>query len=263
MNSWSDAGGRCSARTDDRLAPCYWRRHRSRRRKPIRRLCRHWTPRTPPRRGRGSAIPAGRRATNPSSIRSRIWLLRRRRRSRAKLPAAITGNAANGAKLVANRKRGGSCLACHVMGPAGGANLPGNVGPDLSEIGNSGLERRAAFQLRLRRARLQRGHGDAALGQPWSVQRPGDHGHRRLPQDAEIAGGVQDCVRRSQQPPAGGKQDNLDPMENPGMWVIEKAEVLWKQRGPTGFSCNTCHNDPAASVQDLGDLHAEMGAPAE
>ena len=45
---------------------------------------------------------------------------------------------AKGAKLVADRNRGGSCLACHVMGQAGNADLPGNVGPDLSEIGNAG-----------------------------------------------------------------------------------------------------------------------------
>ncbi len=44
------------------------------------------------------------------------------------------------AELAADRNRGGSCLACHVMGPAGGANLPGNVAPDLSEIGNAGRE---------------------------------------------------------------------------------------------------------------------------
>src|SRR5262245_27105931 len=42
---------------------------------------------------------------------------------------AITGDAANGQKLVADRTRGGSCLACHVMGPAGGTDRPGNVGP--------------------------------------------------------------------------------------------------------------------------------------
>ena len=41
---------------------------------------------------------------------------------------------------MADRNRGGSCLACHTMGPAGGAALPGNVGPDLSEIGNAGRE---------------------------------------------------------------------------------------------------------------------------
>ena len=51
---------------------------------------------------------------------------------------AITGDAANGAKLVADRNRGGSCLACHVMGQAGNADLPGNAAPDLSEIGNAG-----------------------------------------------------------------------------------------------------------------------------
>src|ERR1041385_8015286 len=57
-----------------------------------------------------------------------------------KLTRPITGDPAFGAKLAADRTRGGSCLACHVMGPAGGADLPGNVGPDLSEIGNAGRE---------------------------------------------------------------------------------------------------------------------------
>ena len=55
-----------------------------------------------------------------------------------KLTGPITGDAANGAKLMADRNRGGSCLACHVMGQAGNADLPGNAAPDLSEIGNAG-----------------------------------------------------------------------------------------------------------------------------
>ena len=71
-----------------------------------------------------------------------------------KLTGPIEGDIANGAKLVADRSRGGSCLACHVMGPAGNADLPGNVAPDLSEIGNAGPRGRVALQLRLRRARL-------------------------------------------------------------------------------------------------------------
>src|SRR5690554_3341345 len=45
-----------------------------------------------------------------------------------KLSGPITGDAAKGQKLVADRRRGGSCLACHVMGPAGNADLPGSVG---------------------------------------------------------------------------------------------------------------------------------------
>src|SRR5450759_4287840 len=55
-----------------------------------------------------------------------------------KLATPITGDAAKGATLVADRNRGGSCLACHVMGQAGNADLPGNAAPDLSEIGNAG-----------------------------------------------------------------------------------------------------------------------------
>ena len=51
-----------------------------------------------------------------------------------KLDGPIAGDPAIGAKLVADRTRGGSCLACHVMGQAGNADLPGNVGPDLSEM---------------------------------------------------------------------------------------------------------------------------------
>src|SRR5664280_1346709 len=35
-----------------------------------------------------------------------------------KLTGPITGDVANGARLVADRHRGGSCLACHVMGQA-------------------------------------------------------------------------------------------------------------------------------------------------
>src|SRR4051794_5610832 len=57
-----------------------------------------------------------------------------------KISGPIAGDAATGQKLVADRARGGSCIACHVMGPAGGTDLPGNVGPDLSEIGNAGRD---------------------------------------------------------------------------------------------------------------------------
>src|SRR5215468_8727108 len=35
-----------------------------------------------------------------------------------KIAGPITGDAKKGSELVADRDRGGSCLACHVMGPA-------------------------------------------------------------------------------------------------------------------------------------------------
>ncbi len=66
-----------------------------------------------------------------------------------KLTGPITGDAANGAELVADRNRGGSCLACHVMGPAGDANLPGNVGSRSVRNRQCRAPGRVAVQLRL------------------------------------------------------------------------------------------------------------------
>ena len=106
------------------------------------------------RRGHGSAMPAGRRAMNGKWNTLAKLSSPPAPNAPRKLAGPITGDAAKGAKLVADRNRGGSCLACHVMGPAGGADLPGNVGPDLSEIGSAGRDGRVAVQLHLRRARL-------------------------------------------------------------------------------------------------------------
>jgi len=52
----------------------------------------------------------------------------------------VKGDAAVGQKLAFDRSRGGGCLACHIMGPKT-AEVPGNVGPDLSEIGTAGPHR--------------------------------------------------------------------------------------------------------------------------
>ena len=164
-----------------------------------------------------------------------------------KLTGPITGDAAKGAKLVADRNRGGSCLACHVMGPAGGANLPGNVGPDLSEIGNAGREDEWLFNY----IYDPRVYNPDAVMPPW-----GSHGEfndqeindmvaflKTLKSPAPFKTVLDDPNKR---PAPVEKRANLDPMENPGMWVLDKAAVLWKTRGPAGFSCNTCHNDPKA-----------------
>ena len=48
-----------------------------------------------------------------------------------KLDGPIAGDPKNGEKLAFDRGRGGSCVACHVMGKTTPA-MPGNVGPDLT-----------------------------------------------------------------------------------------------------------------------------------
>lgn len=162
-----------------------------------------------------------------------------------KLTDPIVGDSAKGAKLVADRQRGGSCLACHVMGPAGDANLPGNVGPDLSEIGNAGREDEWLFNYIY----------DARVYNPDTVMPPwGSHGLfndqeindmvaflKTLKAPASFKTALDDPNKR---PAPVEKRANLDAMENPGMWSIDKAQALYSKRMADGFSCRTCHNDP-------------------
>jgi L-cysteine S-thiosulfotransferase len=161
-----------------------------------------------------------------------------------KLAGPVTGDAAKGAELVADRDRGGSCLACHVMGPAGGANLPGNVGPDLSGIGNAGRDDEYLFNFIY----------DPRVYNPETVMPPwGGHG---LFNDQEINDMVAflktlkspavfktELDNPEKRPAPVEKRENLDPIENPGMWAVDKAQELWKQASAAGKSCQSCHTN--------------------
>jgi sulfur-oxidizing protein SoxA len=162
-----------------------------------------------------------------------------------KLDGAISGDVANGQKLVADRTRGGSCLACHVMGQAGRADLPGNVGPDLSEIGKAGRDDEYLFNTVY----------DARVYNPTTVMPPwGSHGLfddkeigdivaflKTLKQPATFATALDDPNKR---PAPVERRENLDSLENPGMWAIDRAPTLWSARGPSGSACATCHQKP-------------------
>ncbi len=163
-----------------------------------------------------------------------------------KLSGPITGDAANGQKLVADRTRGGSCLACHVMGQAGGADLPGNVGPDLSEIGNAGREDEWLFNY----------VNDPRVYNPDTVMPPWGTNHlfneqeindivaflKTLKAPAVFKTELDDPSKR---PAPVEKRDNLDPTENPGMWAVDTGQDLFKKRASSGFSCATCHDNAA------------------
>lgn len=167
-----------------------------------------------------------------------------------KLTGPIEGDAANGGKLVADRARGGSCLACHVMGPAGNADLPGNVAPDLSEIGNAGREDEWLYNYVF----------DARVYNPETVMPPwGSHGLFSETEIRDIVAYLKTlkspAVFRTaldnpdKRPQPIEKRDNLDPLENPGMWAVDKGQELWKLKTSAGFSCNTCHSDAATSFK--------------
>jgi sulfur-oxidizing protein SoxA len=162
-----------------------------------------------------------------------------------KLPVGVTGDPATGEKLVADRNRGGSCLACHVMGSAGGADLPGNVGPDLSEIGNAGRDDEWLFNY-VYDARVY--NADTVMP-PWGTHglfNDEEIGHivaflRTLKAPPKFKSVLDDPTRR---PPPVESRDNLDSLVNPGMWAVEKAPDLWKAKGPSGAACADCHASP-------------------
>jgi sulfur-oxidizing protein SoxA len=164
-----------------------------------------------------------------------------------KLAGPIVGDPTRGAKLAADRTRGGSCLACHVMGPAGGADLPGNVGPDLSEIGNARLDDETLFNF-IYDARV---YNPDTLMPPWGTHgifNDEEIGHlvaflKTLKAPARFKSELDDPAKR---PPPAEKRDNLDSMLNPAMWVVDdKAPALWTEPGPNGAACATCHRDAA------------------
>jgi L-cysteine S-thiosulfotransferase len=163
-----------------------------------------------------------------------------------KLTKPLAGDPAIGAKLVADRTRGGSCLACHVMGQAANADMPGNVGPDLSEIGNAGLDDETLFNF-VNDARV---YNTESVMPPWGTNglfSDAEIEHivaflRTLKSPAVFPTSVDDPSKR---PPPVETRDNLDDMVNPGLWTIEKAQQLWSVRGPNGSSCAGCHGQAA------------------
>jgi len=168
-----------------------------------------------------------------------------------KLAGPLAGDPAIGAKLAADRTRGGSCLACHVMGPAGGADLPGNLGPDLSEIGNANLSDETLFNF-IYDARV---YVPDTLMPPWGTHgifNDEEIGHivaflKTLKAPAPFKSELDDPSRR---PPPVEKRDNLDSMLNPAMWAVEdKAPALWTSPGPAGAACATCHREPAQAFK--------------
>ncbi len=152
------------------------------------------------------------------------------------MPIGISGDPALGRKLVADRDRGGSCFACHIFPDA---ELPGNVGPDLSTVGGS--DRTEAYLFNY--IYDPRRYNPDSVMPPW-----GAHGVfsrseildvvaylRTLTQPASFASQGDDPVGR---PIPASYIDNLDEFENPGMSVLENAEDLYSQ------SCVSCHETP-------------------
>jgi L-cysteine S-thiosulfotransferase len=161
----------------------------------------------------------------------------------------VTGDAAKGEQLAFDRTRGGGCLACHIMGPRTQA-LPGNVGPDLSEIATAGRSDQWLFNYVY----------DARVYNPKSVMPPwGRHGFYNDAEIRDIVAFLKTLKTRvtfsdplddpAKRPLPVEDRDALDPFVNPAAERIEVGVALFKQPGPNGKACVSCHATPQVSFK--------------
>jgi L-cysteine S-thiosulfotransferase len=163
--------------------------------------------------------------------------------------AQVTGDPVQGQKIAFDRSRGGGCLACHVMGPKT-QEVPGNVGPDLSEIGKAGR----TDQYLLNYVFDPRVYNPKSMMPPW-----GKHGFysdaelsdmvaflKTLKTPAKFANPLDDPAQR---PKPVEDRDFRDPFVNPAAEHVDTGADLFKKPGPNGKACVACHATPATSFK--------------
>ena len=166
-----------------------------------------------------------------------------------KIVGPIEGDPVKGAELTTAGRGAANCLACHIVGNRG-TNLPGNVGPDLSEIAKLGRTDEHLFNY----IYDARAYNKDTVMPPW-----GAHGVltaedirnivaylKTLKSPAVFKNPLDDPAKR---PVPKEDRDNLDPMVNPGMWAVDKAKELWLAKGPAGAACATCHHTPEPELR--------------
>lgn len=161
-----------------------------------------------------------------------------------KIREPIEGDPKKGEKLAFDRSRGGSCLACHVMGnPI--PSLPGNVGLDLSAHAIWGRSDEYIFNYIF----------DPRKTNPNTVMPPwGAHKIFSVEEIKDIVAFLKTQKTHSvfkdnlenpvTRPVPEETRDNLDPFVNEAMAAMEKGKDLYSREGPNKQSCTTCHAEP-------------------
>ena len=161
-----------------------------------------------------------------------------------KLNGPIKGDAKNGEKLAFDRTRGGSCVACHIMGKTTPA-LPGNIGPDLSTVGTWGRSDQHLFNY----VYDPRSVNPNSMMPPWgahklfNVQEIQDivAFMKTLKQAHTFKDKMENPATR---PIPVENRDNLDPFVNDGMAAVDRAKLIYARAGASGKSCASCHATP-------------------
>lgn len=161
----------------------------------------------------------------------------------------IAGDPEKGRQLAFSRDRGSSCVTCHVMGSQT-PEMPGNVGPDLSEIGAAGRDDAYLFNYVF----------DPRASNPHSMMLPwGRHGFysqdeirdiiaflKTLKTPVNFRNPLDDPSRR---PLPVENRDWRDPFVNPAAEAIESGGELFRKTGASGKSCASCHASPESDFK--------------
>jgi L-cysteine S-thiosulfotransferase len=160
-----------------------------------------------------------------------------------KFTAPLVGDVDRGRQLAYDRGRGGSCVVCHIFDKTT-PSQPGNVGPNLSQIGAGRTEEwlfNYVWDPRI--------YNKNSIMPPWGAHRVYNAAEVRdivaflktLQAPYEPADKVENPTTR---PAPVDNRDNLDPTENPGMFALDAGKALFAKAGPNGKSCASCHAAP-------------------
>ncbi|MEQ1590825.1 MAG: sulfur oxidation c-type cytochrome SoxA [Thiobacillaceae bacterium] len=160
------------------------------------------------------------------------------------LDAPITGDIKNGEKLAFDRTRGGSCVACHIMGKTTPA-LPGNIGPDLSTIGTWERSDQWLFNY----VYDPRSVNPQSMMPPWGANKLFNvqeiHDIVAFLKSLKEPNTFKDALENpATRPVPVETRDNLDPFINDGMAAVERAGLIYSRAGANGKSCASCHVTP-------------------
>lgn len=164
------------------------------------------------------------------------------------LTIPVEGDAARGRQLAFDRARGGSCVACHVLGKDTPPQ-PGNVGPDLSTVGATRSD-----DWLFNYVYDARTYNPNSIMPPWGAHRIFNVAEIRdivaflkTLKTAQTFGDVQE--NPNTRTPPKESRDNLDPTENSGMFALDRGRELFSLAGAQGKSCASCHAKPEASLK--------------
>ncbi len=164
------------------------------------------------------------------------------------LTIPVDGDAAKGRQLAFDRTRGGSCVACHIMGKDTPPQ-PGNVGPDLSMVGVTRSD-----DWLFNYVYDARTYNANSIMPPWGAHRVFNVAEIRdivaFLKTLKTAHAFTDAQENpNTRTPPKESRDNLDPTENPGMFAFDRGKELFSLAGAQGKSCASCHAKPETSLK--------------